>query len=520
MTQWMAGNGTAGRSPSTMERTTHAAEAMVASARRLAPAAGRAAANAVRHPEAMLQRARHLRMAGPVLRQTMTPLVTGHVDDWRAEYAYSTGLQAFIYGFPYIYNAQIRHRWVTQEPADVSVVPCAGVNQFWHGTRLVDATWRGGSNPSNAALYSWAWVDVGKEPLVLSHPDMGDRYFVFELSAFTSDNFEYVGQRTTGSAAGSFAIVGPGWSGELPDGVRELLPSPTPWVLITGRTMVLGEDDVPAVLKLQKQYDLTSLGRWGKGRGGGPPRRNVYAPGDPATDVLAPFKTLNAMLAENPSPAHHAVLLKQFARVGIGPGLDVEAQPEIVRRELARAAAVGLPLLRKVFASGDWATLINGWRYPGPEAGRYGDDFLWRAAAQSLGAIVANDPVEAVYLLSFSDVDGDAYSPQGRYEMHFPPGELPQVDAFWNLAVYTREDMNLIPNPIDRYSVGDRTEFALDADGALTIFLQPESPGDERLANWLPTSGEHPWYLVLRLYRPHAEIVDATWGCPGLKRVG
>jgi len=111
--------------------------------------------------------------------------------------------------------------------------------------------------------------------------------------------------------------------------------------------------------------------------------------------------------------------------------------------------------------------------------GRYGDDFLWRAAAQSLGAIVANDPVEAVYLLSFSDVDGDAYSPQGRYEMHFPPGELPQVDAFWNLAVYTREDMNLIPNPIDRYSVGDRTEFALDADGALTIFLQPESPRDE-----------------------------------------
>jgi hypothetical protein len=80
--------------------------------------------------------------------------------------------------------------------------------------------------------------------------------------------------------------------------------------------------------------------------------------------------------------------------------------------------------------------------------------------------------------------------------------------------------MNLIPNPIDRYSVGDRTEFALDADGALTIFLQPESPGDERLANWLPTSGEHPWYLVLRLYRPHAEIVDATWRCPGLKRVG
>ncbi len=509
-----ATNGVMRRGFATLERTTHAAEA---AARRLAPVAERFA-NSVRHPETMLRQARRLQMAGPVLRQTMTPLLTGTVDDWRAEYAYSTGLQAFIYGFPYIYNAQVRHQWVTQEPVDVSVVPYAGVNQFWHGTRLVDATWRGGSNPSNAALYSWAWVDLSKEPVILSHPDLGDRYFVFELSAFTSDNYEYVGQRTTGSTAGSFAITGPGWSGELPEGVRELQPSPTPWILITGRTMVLGEADVPAVRNLQEQYQLTPLSRWGK-RGGGSPRRSVYAPGDPATDPLAPFNTLNAMLAENPPPAHHALLLRQFARVGIGPGLDVEAQPEVVRRELARAAAVGLPLLRQVFASGDWATVLNGWRYPGRDVGRYGDDFLWRAAVQSLGAIVANDPEEAVYLVSFTDIDGTPYSPDARYELHFGAEELPPVDAFWNLAAYTSEDMNLIPNPIDRYSAGSNTGLVLDADGGLTIYVQPDSPGEDKEANWLPTSGEHKWFLALRLYRPRPEIVDGTWRCPGLKRV-
>lgn len=515
-----ASSGVMGAGAGTLERTTQAAEAVMTSARRLAPAAGRAAANAVRHPESVLRQARKLQQAGPVLRQTMTPLLTGNVDDWRAEYAYSTGLQAFIYGFPYIYNAKVRHQWVTQKPSDLSVVPYAAVNHFWHASRLVDADWRGGSCPSNAALYSWAWLDVSEEPVVLSHPDMGERYFVFELSEFSSDNYEYVGQRTTGSAAGSFAIIGPDWKGELPEGVRALQPSPTPWVLVTGRTMVEGEADVPAVQRLQKEYHLTPLSRWGKPRGGGPQRRDVYAPADPETDPLAPFKTLNAMLAENPPPAHHDVLLRQFSRIGIGPGLDVEAQPEVVRRELVRAAAVGLPLLHQVFDSGDWATVVNGWRYPGPECGRYGDDFLWRAALQSMAAIVANDPEEAVYLTNFFDTDGAVLSPDGRYELHFGPDELPPVDAFWSLSAYTQPDRNLIPNPVDRYAAGDRTGLVRDPDGGLTIYLQPESPGDEREANWLPTSGEHTWFVVLRLYRPHSQVVDATWRCPGLKRVG
>lgn len=500
-------------------RTMHAAEAVVTSARRFTPVAGRAAANVVRHPETVLRQARRLQAAGPVLRQAVRPLLTGNVDDWRAEYAYSTGLQAFIYGFPYIYNAQIRHQWVTQ-PRDTSVIPYAAVNHFWHASRLMDATWRGGSCPSNAALYSWAWLDVSKEPVVLSHPDMGERYFTFEVSAFTSDNVDYVGQRTTGSTAGSFAIIGPDWNGELPEGVRALQPSPTPWVLVTGRTMVEGEADVPAVQKLQKEYHLTPLSRWGKARAGGPQRRDVFAPADPDTDPLAPFKTLNAMLAENPPPPHHAVLLQQFSRIGIGPGLDVEAQPEVVRRELVRAAAVGLPLLRQAFLGEDWATKVNGWLYPPPEYGRLGDDFLWRASLQSLSAIVANDPLEAVYLANFSDADGARLSPDGRYELHFGADELPPVDAFWSLSAYTERDMNLIPNPLDRYSVGDHTGLVPDTDGGLTIYLQPGSPGDDRAANWLPTSGEHTWFVVLRLYRPHPQVVDATWRCPGLRRVG
>ena len=288
--------------------------------------------------------------------------------DWKAEYAYPTGMQAFIYGFPYVYNAKLRHDWVTQA-RDPAVVPYAAVNHFWHAAHVMDATYRDGGCPNNDTLYSLAWLDLGEEPVILSHPDMAGRYFTFELMGFTSDNFDYVGQRTTGSKAGHFAICGPGWHGELPAGVQAVRPAPTPWVLLLGRTLVDGEADLAAVHALQGQYRLTPLSLWGKPGAKVPERRDVYAPAQAAEDPLGPWKTLNAMLAENPPPPHHALVLRQFARIGIGPGLDVDAQPEAVKQGLTRAAMTGMGLLMQQFLSGEWATLVNGWRYPRPRKG-------------------------------------------------------------------------------------------------------------------------------------------------------
>jgi hypothetical protein len=436
--------------------------------------------------------------------------------NWKAEYAYTTGMQAFIYGFPYVYNAKLRHDWVTQA-RDPAVVPYAAVSNFWHAARVMDATYRDGGCPNNDTLYSLAWLDLSGEPVILSHPDMGDRYFTFELMGFTSDNFDYVGQRTTGSEAGHFAICGPGWHGELPPGIQQVAPAPTPWVLLLGRTLVDGEADLANVHALQAQYRLTPLSLWGKPGATVPGRRDVYAPAEAAQDPLGPWKTLNAMLAENPPPAHHAVLLRQFARLGIGPGLDVEAQPEAVKQGLARAAMTVMALLQQQFLSGDWATLVNGWRYPPAAEGRFGDNFLRRAADQSLAGITANDPAEAVYLVNFSDAHGAKLSPQGRYELRFGAGDLPPVDSFWSLAAYTEQDMNLIPNPASRYSVGDRTPgLTQDPDGGLTIYLQPHSPGQEREPNWLPTSAEHPWFVILRMYLPQPAVIEAKWECPGI----
>lgn len=486
---------------------------------RLTPPQGRAVAEVIRRPEAVLHRARQLPTAAMMLREAVAPILTGKVDDWRTEYAYTAGVQAFIYGFPYIYNAKLRHDWVTR-PRDPAVIPYAAVNHFWHASKLIDASYTDGGCPSNDTLYSVAWVDLSREPVILSHPSMASRYFTFELTAFTSDNFDYVGQRTTGKAAGHFAITGPGWKGRLPAGVRKVQPSPTPWILVLGRTLIDGSDDLPEVRALQAQYRLTPLSQWGKPRTRVPQRRRVYVPAEPQQDPLGPWKSLNAMLAENPPPAHHALLLGQFARIGIGPGLDVEAQPEVVKRGLIRAAAIGMPLLRQQFLSGDWAILVNGWRYPPPEEGRFGDDFLRRAADQSLAGITANDPAEAVYLVNFDDASGTKLSPKGRYRLRFGAGDLPPVDAFWSITAYTEHDMNLIPNPAGRYSVGDRTPgLKREPDGGLTIYLQPKSPGSAREANWLPTSAEHPWFVILRVYRPRSPVVQARWRCPGIAKV-
>ena len=454
----------------------------------------------------------------PVVENKSTSVADHETFDWRAEYTYALGLQAFIYGFPYMYLAQLRHSWVTQ-PRNPEFIPYMPANHFWHSSNVTDATYRDGGSPNNDTMYSVAWVDVSDEPVILSHPDIpDDRYYTFEIAAVHSDNFAYVGRRTTGNKAGNYAIIGPGWEGQLPDGVTALPQSPTPWVLIFGRTLVDGADDVPNVRKLQEEYQLTPLSLWGT-ESEVPERRDVMVPFDQQQDPLAPWKTLNAMLAENPPPAKHDQLMKQFTTIGIGPGLDVEEQDEVTKENLVRAAAAGRQLIEQALKSGYSTIRLNGWGYPSRHIGRAGDDFLLRAVWQALSGIISNDPEEAVYLATFTDSDGASLTGANRYEMHFAPGQDPPEDAFWSLTMYT-EDKNLVPNQIDRYALGDRSkDVKRDSDGGLNIYIQHGSPGEEKESNWLPAP-EGPFYLVLRMYQPHQEVIDATWAAPRVEKVG
>jgi hypothetical protein len=207
-------------------------------------------------------------------------------EDWRETYAYTLGTQAFIFGFPWIFLPQIRWQWVTQ-PKDPKWTPYAPLNQFWNISQLANADYRDGGSPNNDTMYTIAWLNLSKEPLVISVPEEGDRYYTMEMASLDSDNFAYVGTRTTGNRAGNYAIIGPNWKGTLPEGVKALPPSRTPYVLIFGRTLVYGPEDVPNVRKIQEQYRLTPLSQFGKSASNTTPNRDVWQPYDSKTDSLA-----------------------------------------------------------------------------------------------------------------------------------------------------------------------------------------------------------------------------------------
>jgi hypothetical protein len=172
-------------------------------------------------------------LSSPAAAQTPStrPASSGPAD-WRETYAYSLGLQAYIFGLPWIYLPSLRWNWVMVPKPEGSVTPYAALNHFKHVRKLADASYRDGGSPNNDSLYSIAWVDVSKEPIVMSHPDVGERYFTFELASLDSDNFAYVGKRVTGGGGGSFAIVGPNWKGSLPPSIKAISASRTNSVVI------------------------------------------------------------------------------------------------------------------------------------------------------------------------------------------------------------------------------------------------------------------------------------------------
>lgn len=443
---------------------------------------------------------------------------TDRVADWREDYAYTLGVQAYVFGFPYVYLPSLRWDWVTQPKPAGDITPYAALNHFSHVRTLADASYRGGGSPNQDTLYSLAWVDVSKEPFILSHPDMGNRYFTFELASIDSDNFAYVGRRTTGAKAGSFAIVGPDWKGTLPTGVKRLPASRTPTVLVFGRTLVDGQADVPEVNALQDQFTLIPLSLWGKKDAKLPESRDVWKPFDPSTDPLAEWKTMNRAMTENPPEARLATLVELFGRVGVGPGQNIDKLDDATKRGLARAAVDGRKLLNEVLRSGMLGKQVNNWSIPPKIFGRAGlaDDFLLRGSVQCLGGIIANDPEEAVYYNTTLDESGQPFDGAKRYTIHFAPNELPKVQGFWSLTLYD-PTYNFTPNAINRYAIGDRDkDLKKDADGGLTIYIQNTSPGKEKESNWLPSTASGEFLLVLRTYIPGAEIVEQKWAPPAV----
>lgn len=437
---------------------------------------------------------------------------------WREQYAYSVGMAAYPYTLPYLYMSQLRWMW-TNHPRDPENFPYAAINQFWHANKLADATYKDGGTPNNDTVYSTAWVFVGEEPVILSHPNMGDRNFSFHFTGYTSDNFAVVSQRATGGDAGHYAIVPKDFKGTLPAGVTRLNAAPTPWLLLLARTMVHDARDLSNVDKLQQQYRLTPLSVWGKTGQTLPVSREIWAPHKAKQDPLASWRTINRAMTENPPPTSESAILNFLAEVHIGPGQDISTLDEDSKRGLARAAKDAHQMAIKARADIPGGTIVNGWRRNPAKAGSLGKagDYFTRGIIQSFKGVSANYPEEARYFgRSRDEFGGYLDASQNDYTLTFAAGESPPVDAFWSLTMYGL-DANLVSNPIERYSIGDRSpNLKHNSDGSLTLYLQHDSPGEEKEGNWLPAPDGR-FTLTLRAYRPGADIINGDWVPANLK---
>ncbi len=451
---------------------------------------------------------------------------------WDEDYAYTKGVQAVIYAFPYVLNSSVRWAWSQPAKEGEEVrAPTDAINHFFHSPRLTGANYRDGGTPNNDTVYSTTWAYVDQEPLIISVPDMGTvpgsdkpRYFSLELSGFDSDNFAYIGTRATGNGAGNYAIVPKGWTGTLPANVKRLAEAPTPWFLILGRTLVMNNEDFPAVSKLIHQFRLATLSDFENQLDRRPPAPPLTPVPHYKNDRLALLKEFwpiaNAAMTANPPPAVDDRLMRFFSDIEVGPGRDLTRLSEGMQRGLDRAAMRGLMLLPEVNQTSYGTKLVNGWKYPPMNYGRAGVDgsFLTRAALQSLGGIVANDPEEAVYIVAHTDAEGLLLNGGDNYQVTFAKGQTPPVDAFWSMTIYDNTN-NLVKNPIDRYSLGDRTtDLQPNADGSTTIYIGRQPPAQAPHSNWLPAP-EDDFYLVLRAYLPKAEIVSQTWEPPALVKL-
>jgi hypothetical protein len=441
--------------------------------------------------------------------------------------ARETGIDAYIYGYPLI-TMELTRRISTNVPAPVASKAPMGQFAKLRGYPAVDD--HTVTAPNADTLYTIVWLDVSKEPWVVSAPDMNGRYFLLPILDGWTTVFADPGKRTTGTGAQKFAITGPRWSGTLPAGVTEY-KSATGIVWLLGRIYCTGtSEDYTVVHALQDKMTVVPLSAYGK----------PYTPAPATVDLSVDMKTavrdqVNAMdaasyfklfaqlLRTNPPTTEDAPMVAKLVKIGIVPGQDFDAS------KLDPAVAKGLAgvpkpaqdkimvWLKEGIVAGD-ATYTDGWFFT-TKTGIYGTNYRIRALVTAIG-LGANRPEDAVYPTSEGPDILKKYSGANKYVMRFEKGEMPPVDGFWSLTMYDASYF-FVPNPMNRYTLSQRNKFKANGDGSVDLYFQNDSPGKDKEQNWLPAPKDK-FILMLRLYWPKEKppsILDGTWKISPAKEV-
>ncbi len=442
-------------------------------------------------------------------------------DAEREEQAFKVGVEAYVYGFPLVLM-DVTKRVMTNMPS--RRLMAAPINHFLHVPMFPNPASKVVVSPNVDTLYSIAWLDVSKEPVVLHVPDTRGRYYLMQMLDAWTNVFAAPGKRTSGTGEGDFAVVGPKWQGKLPEGVKEIR-APTSTVWIIGRTQTNGKSDYAAVHAIQKQYKLTLLSSFETARMRPSDARvdtNVDMKNPPAKqvegmDTATFFGTMTRAMKDNPPAPADAPLIERLASIGIVADrvFDPNTLDQATRNGLERALKAGREKIKSPPTSSSGAT-ENGWRVQRAGMGSYGTDYQKRAFIALVG-MGANLPQDAVYPMTNGDGQGKSLTGANRYAIHFEKGQTPPAHAFWSVTMYDMRHF-LVPNPIHRYAIGDRDKLKFNDDGSLDLFIQHDSPGPEKEPNWLPAP-EGEFNLIMRLYWPKESMLDGSWKIPPVSRV-
>lgn len=433
--------------------------------------------------------------------------------------------EAYLYGYSLI-TSEIRR-------VQMSSGKHSPPGQFLHTKRYPPGDYRGISAPNADILYSLAWLDLGKEPMVFSHPDMGQRFHLFPMYSLWMSVIASPGSRTRGQKAARYLITGPGWQGEVPKGMSEIR-SPTRHLFILGRTHADGsEADYKAVNALQAKYRLVPLSAYGKPDKfvPPPPPDSPFPLSDTpqqiinTMDTATYFNLLARLMGEvAPPAAEDAPIVANMASIGLEPGkpFDMNRLDPVIQealQDVGKDANIRIAAHKESFGS-----RINGWQIP-PAAGSYGTDYLSRAVIAAYGW-PANLAQDAVYPTALIDGDGKPLNGAHQYTLTFAKGQLPPVNGFWSITLYVEEQDKekgrgwwFYPNPRKRFTVSLRNRPKFNPDGSLTLYFQHESPGRKLESNWLPAPAGD-FLLAIRMYWPKETppsilpLGQGTWAPP------
>ena len=436
------------------------------------------------------------------------------------EEAHSIGVDAYLYFYPLISMDVTRRQFTNFEPG--KQIGRGPMNAIWNVPIYPPASDRGVVRYNFDTLYSVGWLDMTKEPMIVSVPDTGGRYYLLPMLDMWTDVFASPGWRTTGTEAGNFLLTPPGWSGDVPAGMTRI-SAPTPIVWIIGRTKTDGSADYDAVHKIQAGYKVTPLSQWGKAPV--PPKVTI----DPSVDMKTPPKVQVDTMSPEKYFAYAGELLKvvpphitdqpmiaQLKKIGfeVGKSFALNKADPAVQRALATVPGEAQQLM--AWKVPTIARVVNGWSMNTDTMGVYGNYYLKRAIVTQIG-LGANLPEDAIYPLNLGDETGKPLDGANKYTLHFDKGATPPANAFWSVTLYDAEGFQ-VANVLNRFNLASWTPLKSNDDGSLDLFFQNESPGADKEANWLPAP-RGAFNLLMRLYAPRSEALTGKWNPPPVMRV-